>query len=322
LLVGLLLFAGTPAEALPLDEPFRLRLPRLAQVADDGGGLTPAEAPASPKRGPARPAGAEDEEPWTGRLDPDKPGPGGATLRLELSGRMVWLTASKLKEGPNRDVHTAHPRHDTDLPGIPQYGIRGLFDLKLADRWLLGGFYTHLFVHSERRATRKDLALDTGRVFKGEKGRTLIDVQLAELFLRYVVLDEHRLRLSFGLGAAYGSFRLRFDDAGYAEGRVQEYFLSINYTVQFKVAGPLNLYIESMFGFLAPHSLLSYVSEFRAGARIDLFPGMQLILAGTSMTGQVQEYLDVWGGKRTQGHRFRKASWSIQGLEIGVAYRY
>ena len=245
--------------------------------------------------------------------------------RLELTFRFTFLIDSKLKIGPADTAHTMRPRRDLHLPGTPSYGLRGLFEVKFHESFLIGGYYTHVFVRGpEREIHYTGVSLGGDRIPGGARVQTSLDISMAEVFLRYVGRDDAKVKFSFGIGLAWTAFRLRLAAESLdADGRVDGYFApTIGYMIQFEALPWLHLFLESMNALIAPTRFPSYASEFRLGVRIPL-GNVELMIAASSFSGQIEDLKDLTGGKaNTSTHRWRQASWWVAGGEFGFAWRF
>lgn len=313
------------AEEEPLSARSPLAWPPRLALLDLPPGPDPRPAPPTAGR---RGAGVlEGEAPAQSAIDADRRQRQVPRFRLELSGRALSLIDARFKLGPKGPrTHTVRVHRETHLPRVPHLGYRVLFDAQVHRDWLVGATFAQLLVRGSRRNIHRDgLAVGGQVVDRDAHGDASIDLSVGTFFVRYVILDNDRIRLSWGTGALFARFRFRFDGGPgeRLDDQADVWFgPTLDYLIQFRLFGEVHLYLESVFAVLAPARLGAYVSEFRFGLRYGLGGGLELLLALNSFSGSLDEYRDLWGGRRTGGHRFERASWTSLGGEVGLSWRF
>ena len=121
----------------------------------------------------------------------------------------------------------------------------------------------------------------------------------AEVFLRYVIRDNSRLRFQVGLGVTWVSLRLRISTRqNRADGRVSDVLgPSFGYLIAIELIPPLVVFAESCTALLSPDGAL-----LLAGG----VSGALVFSTGTSKTGN-SGALTLGSGAATAGRR--RASW-------------
>ena len=260
-----------------------------------------------PREPAARGAESEPELPW---------------LRLELSGRLASPLRAKLKTGEDRLAAGFLTARDARVPNRPAWGFNAELDLEVLDWAGVGLVYWGLGQDGPRRALHYEgLNLNARRFAGGTPLSARLEAHFAEVSLRYVWVHRPRLRLWFGLGAAWGSLRLALRGAGLrATTRLQAAFgPSLSYELAARPLDWLVLYFTSGIA-LSPQRFPSWTSRFRVGLRLRLLPGVELV------TGIGLRNL-VFGGWREQvgqevrpGHRWRYARVTSVGLDLGLSF--
>jgi len=247
-------------------------------------------------------------------------------IRLEANLRVMSVYSLKTKIGPAHTNHTVNPYRNAHLPVRPALGYRVLFDVKFTPDLVVGGFYTQLLIDGPRRHIHQTgIALGTVNLAPASRVRTSIDIQWADVFVRYVARDSERLRFLVGIGGAWASFRIRLTGyAAGAKGRVESFFApSFGYLLQVRLVDRLHVFLESTTVLLSVDKFPAYYSDTRFGFRVPLGHELEFMIALSLSSGQLEDLDDLWGGKRVRaGHRWKQASWSAVGADIGLALRW
>ncbi len=307
----------TPAwDSASLAEPLSLELPSLAAA------LLPL---ASPQGEGDDEVEQEDERltDWFIRPD-DSRSRAIPRFRVELSLRGAWMVDGRVKKGRARDASTIDLQKDAHLPVVLSPGARFVFDVKFHPHLVAGVHSTALFFDGPTRPMRKRKTFQSVSFEGGVPTETLVDVQLTEFFLRYVIRDNPHIRFAVGIGAAWAQMRVRLrSEQARARGRVNAFLApTIGYHVTVQVHPRCSLFLESVTAVIAPLRFPSYVSEFRLGLRIPLVAGVEGILAVSMLSGWLEDLHDLTGPKPTDGHKMRAANWTILSGDIGLAWRF
>lgn len=285
-----------------------------------------------PLDGPVRLDRTRPVWPWTqatpvaeGRgpsLEPDLPYP---RVRLEAYARLNAGMRSRVKHGRQGVAGSFETAHDLHVPDTLAPGYRFIVDARVHERLSLGVHYTRVLVDGPRRRIHyRGVGLGDTRFPGGTPVETTLDLQVGEVFARYVVKDSETIRFAIGLGAAWASHRVRLSSpAGSAGGRVETFFFpTVSYWLSVRLFPFVSVFFESLSGLIAPLRFPSMLSELRGGLRWHLGDRLELLTAVGSSWGMISDLDDHFGGRRTGGHRWRRATWSSMGLELGMAFTF
>ncbi len=239
--------------------------------------------------------------------------------------RAAWLIDGRVKKGRSRQATTIDLQKDTHLPIVISPGARAVFDVKVHPNLAIGVHATGLLFEGPKRRLHGSTKVLQSEVFDSTvPTETIVDLRLAELFVRYVVRDNEQVRLAFGIGAAWGQLRLRMrSELARARGRVTAIFApTIGYHFSVRAHPRVVVFLESVTAVIAPTRFPSYLSEFRVGLRFPLFAGVELIAAGSMWSAWLEDLRDIWGPRPTGNHKEREATWTVLGLELGMAWRF
>ncbi|MGE0711497.1 MAG: hypothetical protein AB7N76_24560 [Planctomycetota bacterium] len=246
-------------------------------------------------------------------------------VRLELWGRCSAFVFARTKIGPEYGSHTIDLHRDAHLPRTPALGWRAVWDLRFHRNWLIGGQLAQLGLEgSRRRLHHTGVSLD-GRYLRPLAARTELDTWLGEVFIRYVIRDNQRVRFMLGAGATWVSFRIRVSTrAERAAGRVQDVLgPSIGYHIAIELLPPLVVFAESVTALISPARFPAYASDLRVGFRLPLGGGVEVGLAFTLTSLQIEDHHDLWGGHKPRPNfRWRRASATSTGCDFGFAWRF
>lgn len=326
--LGWLVFSAASARADDLvgvgddDEPIDLREALRAPIEAPVGwpwsrrsGLAQVDTPSA---GPAAPPPATGTDAHLAYPYP--------RFRLEAYVRVTGGYRARVKHGRNGIANTWEPEHDAHLPQVPVPGYRFIFDARLVKRISLGVHYTRLLVDGPTRSIHHaGIGLQATRFPGNTRVETKIDLQVGEVFARYVVLDSRRARLAVGTGAAWASHRVHLvSDTANASGRVEAFFLpTVTYWFSLQLVPVVSFFFESMTGVIAPWRFPSVVSEFRIGFRWHLGGHVEIVTAVGSSWGMIHDTDDLFGGKRKSSTKhWRRAEWSAIGGELGLAITF
>ncbi|HBP19401.1 MAG TPA: hypothetical protein DEA08_16630 [Planctomycetes bacterium] len=246
-------------------------------------------------------------------------------IRLEFWGRVSTYDLVRVKKGPAYNAGRIHLRRDTRLPRTPALGWRVVADVRFAEDWTVGGQLHALSLEGNRRRLHYRGIRLQGRYLEPLPARTRIETWLAEVFLRYVIRDNSRLRFQVGLGVTWVSLRLRISTRqNRADGRVSDVLgPSFGYLIAIELIPPLVVFAESCTALLSPARFPSFVSDLRLGLRLPLGGGFELAWALTFTTAWIEDYRDLWGGdKPHSSHRWRRANWGTTAGEFGLVWRF
>jgi hypothetical protein len=268
-----------------------------------------------------RPIAEEDPGGWRiGEPNLDYP-----RIRFEAYLRVTGPIRSRVKHGRNGLASTFETLHDGHLPRTPTLGERYVVDARLTEHFSFGAHYQRLAVEGPTRHIHfTGFGLQATRFPGGARARTTVEVQAGDVFVRFVIKDTPRIRFSIGAGAAWISHRVRVSSRDLsADGRAETFLVpTIGYWFSIKVVPIVSFFFESVSGVIAPWRFGAFASEFRIGLRWHLTERLELVTAGSSSTGQLEDYDDLWGGKRSPRHLWRQAAWSAVGGDFGVAFTF
>lgn len=327
LVVGMLALAAASARADEVGEPIDL-LDALR---------APAESPAGWWPWSRRSGLAPVDVPHADELKdlPPSPPPSGSEahltypyprFRLEAYVRVTAGYRARVKQGRNRIANTWEAEHDAHIPQGPVPGYRFIFDARLTKRIALGVHYTRLYVDGPKRPIHHGgIGLQITKFPGNTRVETKIDLQVGEVFARYVVLDSPRARLAVGTGAAWASHHVRMvSETANASERAETFFCpTVTYWFSYQFLPAVSFFFESMTGAVAPWRLPSIVSEFRIGLRWNFGPHIELVTAVGSSWGMIHDFDEIFGGKpKSPGKRWERVEWSAMGGELGLAITF
>jgi hypothetical protein len=282
-----------------------------------------ADEPAATKPAATKPAATKPEhKSWTA---PDPPLLDLPRIRLELWGLVGAFGTVKVKAGPERNAHLIEVHRDARLPRTPALGWRAVFDVRFHKDWLVGGQVGQLSLEGPRRQLHYRGISIQSRYLAPLPARTKIDTWLGEVFVRYVIRDNPRVRFMLGIGVTWTSLRLRVSTrVNRADARIQDVFgPSFGYYLAIEFFPPVIVFLESLTALVSPLRFPALASDIRAGFRLPLGGGFELGLAVAFTSVQIEDTKDLWGsGKPRLGHRHRRATWTSLGAEIGISWRF
>lgn len=244
-------------------------------------------------------------------------------VRLELWGRGGALGQTRIKKGPEYNARRIDLHKDTRMPHLPIFGYRVLADVRFHEDWLVGVHATGMSLEGpKRRLHYRGIGLQ-GRSLDPLPSRTQIDFLFAEAYVRLVFRDNARVRLMIGTGLAYASMRLRIrNQTQRADGSLDDYLApTVNYYFSFRLHPRFVIWVESSNALLSLR-FPSYASEVRAGFRLPM--GQFEVCTGVGISSvMIEDVRDLWGpSKRNASFRWRRASWTLVTLELGVTWRF
>ena len=242
-------------------------------------------------------------------------------FRFELAARAMAVIDTQVKHGPEPAAHTIRLRRDLNVPYRVWPGYRALLEVKVQPRFAIGAQYTQVLLDGSRRSIHyRGVSLGRDTFGGDERVATEVGLQFAEGYVRYVIRDDARIRLSVGVGAAWASFRIRLDARRDGSGRVETFFApTFNYMFSARLLQHFAIFIESTTAVVAPARFPSFASEVRAGFRFPFGASFELVLAGCLNSAQIEDAKDLWGGQVTSTHRWEQARWTSIGLDVGIS---
>lgn len=248
-------------------------------------------------------------------------------IRLEAYYRVLGPLRTRVKIGRNFIASSWEGFHDAHVPRNATLGWRVVLDARVHDKVAIGVHYTRYgYEAPSRHLHHAGIGLQATRFPGGSQAHSSVDVQVGEVFARYVIKDTPRVRLAVGLGAAWASLRVRLVDEELglsASGRVETFFApTISYWFSIKLADAASFFFESLSGLIAPWRFPSMISEFRIGLRWHLTQRLELVTAASWSGGLISDTDDLWGGKHTLGHRWQRAEWTAIGGDFGLAFTF
>lgn len=305
--------ASVESVTAPLAEPIDLERARRA----------PAGRPTSPLARGLSGLVATQQPGMGPTLEPDLPYP---RFRFEAYLRLNAGYRGKVKHGREGIASTWELTKDAHLPQAPVLGYRFILDARVHERLSFGVHYTRLLVDGPTRHLHHGRLGLQATSFEGDtRAATTVDLQVAELFARFVVKDSERIRFAIGTGVAWASQRVRLvaEDGRSASGRAETFFLpTVSYWFSVKIVDVVSFFFESLSGVIAPWRFPSLLSDLRAGLRWHLGEHVELVTALGSSWGMIADTDDLWGGKHGPGHRWRRQEWSSMGGELGLAFTF
>lgn len=242
-------------------------------------------------------------------------------VRLEGTLQATALVSSKVKHGPERQVHGFEPHKDGHLPIRLEAGWFAQVDVVMWSWASLGAvaWSTHA-AGPKRRIHYEGIQLN-GRSFAGgDRLKTTIAIRYAEVSLRYLWRRDADVQLWFGIGPAWISYRIALrGDRVRATSRMETVLgPSFTYALAARVKDWLSLFLESGFAVAPSHRFPSVVAGTRLGVRLHLGAGVELVLALNNRVGVLSESTQL--GNVARGHNWRKARFFVLGLELGLGF--
>lgn len=255
--------------------------------------------------------------------DPEEEPRSSPFLRLELWGRTGPPVDATIKLGREGEATRWKLRHDARRPSAPSWGYGANLDLEVTN-WASVGLTGWEIQQptGRRRIHYEGIDLD-GRVFPGDtRLTTRIELQFAELSLRYVWRNDGRVRLWFGIGAAWLSTRLSLRGANgqRATTRWSNVFApSLSYSLTARVFESFELFLLSAIAF-APTRFPSLTTRYRLGLGYELTPGFSIRLAVSLRSAFLGETREQLTKRARPGHDGRRIRWNSFGVEFGFAF--
>lgn len=245
-----------------------------------------------------------------------------ARLRFELYGRGGPPLEGKFKLGREGQARAWHLGKDARAANRASWGAGVEADFEVLDWASVGVSGFELGQEGARRRIHYEgLELD-GRSFAGNtRLSTAVQLRYAELSLRYVWRNDAKVRLWFGIGAAWLSTRIALrGDRSRATTRAAEVLApALTYALEAELGAGFEVYLLSGVAF-APHRFPSVATRLRVGFGYRLVPGVALRLGlglQNALLGDARELLS----KRVRpGHDWRRIRWSSLGLELGLSF--
>lgn len=156
----------------------------------------------------------------------------------------------------------------------------------------------------------------------GVRVRTQIDLQYAELSLRFVPLRLPRFRLWLGIGPAWFRLRLRVEGAGERGRAVIDRAIGPSLTYEFsaRIKPWLTFYFGNGIAVAPYASRQAVLTSLRAGLRLRVLGPLEVTFGFTTRNGIVTSWNEqVRRDELTAGHRWRRARWNSAALEVGLA---
>ncbi len=246
-------------------------------------------------------------------------------LRLELTGRAGFPLIGKFKHGPESNSTGVDLQKDAHLPARPTWGITALVDVELASWCSLGAVYWGMANGGPSAEVHyRGITLDEVTFPGGSRVRTDVDIQYAELSLRYVWVNRETVRLWFGIGPAYLHARLRLRGEG-RRARADVAALlgpALTYQLEARV-GPVTLFLSNGITLGLSDRLPSFVSSSRFGARWHLGGGLQVVTAIDLRNGLLTSWNEqLRRDHLTQGHEWSRVRFNNAAVEVGLAWTY
>ncbi|MGE0706756.1 MAG: hypothetical protein AB7N76_06085 [Planctomycetota bacterium] len=265
--------------------------------------------------GAVAPGSGADTEPWADAL-PELP-----RIRLELTGRLSrpLRAGARLGRGA-RGFETAKDAH---VPDVPALGLAAELDVQPLEWASVGALYWELDQDGPRRSLHySGISLDGATFLGGTRLETRVRIRFAELSARYIWRDDGRLRLWFGLGAAWGSFQVQLRGGGLrARGHTQDLFApSLSYELDARLGRWASLYFTSGIA-AAPARFPSIATRFRVGLRWRLSERFELVTGLGVRTGLLGTWQEQIARDATTGHRWGRVRYMTVGLDLGLALR-
>lgn len=242
-------------------------------------------------------------------------------VRIELWARGGPPLEGKVKLGREAQARSWSFREDARIPPRPSYGFAADLDLEVFDWASVGVSAWEVRTSSARRRIHAEgLAVD-GRAFGGgERLTTRIELRYAELSLRYLWRNERRVRLWFGIGAAWLSTRIRVEaaDRGATTRWAEVFAPSLTYALEARFAERWQVFLLSGIA-AAPHRFPSLTTRFRLGLGYELWPGVWARSALSVRSALLGNLSELTSQSVPAGHAWRRLRWLSLGLEAGIA---
>jgi hypothetical protein len=295
------------------------------------------------------PARSETEnEPQRSPEEPEEPVPPGfgqgrdeepriPRFRIELAFQPVFFQA-RGRDGKNHESTTIDFHDDFRMPQFA-LGTRATFVLKV-HRYLAFGLEWHHFAADSPTVTLKHrVGWGVASLAAGQNASASVEIQQADFDVRIVAADDERFRAEFFFGVGVLSYRsavhprapylLAFpgdssaraqgSSNGFQETLVPALGLFFCWNLDPRVA----VFFENRSGYISPMRFGSIGSWVRAGFRIHIGDGLELMLGGFWNSGQIYPIRDApFFKERGPAHRFEKASWYSGGPEFGISFTY
>jgi hypothetical protein len=243
-------------------------------------------------------------------------------VRLELSARGGAPIRAKIKKGRDAEVQAFQPSKDAHLPNTPTWGVSGELDVQPLEWASVGILYWELRHDGPRRSIHYEGLSLGGRTFSGRTQlNTRIQIRFAEVSLRYVWKHTPRVRLWFGLGAAWISYRIALrGDRLRATARIEDFLApSLSYQLEARLGAWATLFFTSGIA-VSPQRFPGLTSRLRVGLRWHIAPHLELVTGLGLRNGFLGEFSEQVGKDVRSGHRWRRVRFSALGFDVGLAF--
>jgi hypothetical protein len=232
---------------------------------------------------------------------------------------------TKVKAGREPEATAVDPFDEAGMPTTLSFAYAFYLDVKVLSWGSCGGFYWYWQSEGPLRKVQRDGIHLGGTPVPGRtRVRTRIELQHAEVNMRYVWAHTDTVYLWFGVGVSWASYRLGLAGSGErAAARVETLWgPAWTYSITGRVPGSkVWAYLTSAFS-VSPVKFPSVVTHSRMGFRYEIVEGVGVSLGLAAHSGYVTDIPAVTRRDVTKSYRHSRARWSVITAEVGVSVRF
>lgn len=246
-------------------------------------------------------------------------------VTLELGAAVVGFVPTQVKVGPEPEATGVDPFDEASKPTTLSFAYTAYLDVKVLSWGGFGGFYWYWGTEGPRRRIHRDGIHLGGTQLPGRtRVRTRIEIQHAEVNMRYVWAHTETIYLWFGVGASWVRYRLGLAGSGLrASGKVENFWgPAWTYFITGRVPGSkLWAYLTSAIA-LSPTKFPSIVTHSRMGFRYQVTESLGVSIGTAVHSGYITDIPGITRRHVTKSYRHERARWSVITLEMGVSVRF
>lgn len=264
--------------------------------------------------------------------------PGEERTRIRFHAEGTWAGAffdSRFKWGQSGHVNSWDPQRDAKVPRFAT-GAFGWVGFKMFDFYGMGLRWLSLSSDGADRAVKRDIRVGNpaSEYTLGARADSRVAFDQISFTLDLFVLDDPVYRLDAYMGLTWASYRVRIHpdlplqspvlqpgSLSLTQGRATEAWFTPMLGIFFawNVHPRFAVFVDAMINYFSWSEVGSTAGHTRAGVRVKLWRGLELVVGGFYLSGQVFDLRDAWGD-RGPGHQYRQSRWSAVGPEVGLSF--
>jgi hypothetical protein len=243
-------------------------------------------------------------------------------IRLEASFLQAYVD-STVRFGAKDASNRFSPENDL---GFSRWSLggRGAVNIKLWGFYGLGVDYLSLAADTGPRFSSRVVRVGSTEVAGGTLSQGRTELQQASFNLRLWIEDTPTLRAEAYLGVTWASYRVLVRPVSGRATTVETdavFAPMLGVAVGWNFLPVLGAYFDSLVNYFAWDRFGSIANVTRAGLRLQVAPGLELVAGVLNVSGQVYDVEDRFR-RRTSGHHYRSSTWDTIGPELGMSWTY